>query len=110
MSVSRRDFNRLALAGLAGLSAVGSGRALASVSASDRKFLFVFARGGWDYSYVFAPLFDNSFCDTDPSSAPATAPTSPMRVMIPSTTSTSAGRRGAPVPSTSMAPRSTRCI
>jgi uncharacterized protein (DUF1501 family) len=73
MSVSRRDFNRLALTGLAGLSAVGSGRALASVSASDRKFLFVFARGGWDYSYVFAPLFDNSFCDTDPSSAPATA-------------------------------------
>jgi len=73
MSVSRRDFNRFALAGLAGLSAVGSGRALASVSASDRKFLFVHARGGWDYSYVFAPLFDNDFCDTDPTSAPATA-------------------------------------
>lgn len=73
MSVSRRDFNRLALAGLAGLSAAGSGVALAGPTPVDRKFLFVYARGGWDYSYVFAPLFDNAYCDPDPTSTTASA-------------------------------------
>ncbi|MES2642920.1 MAG: DUF1501 domain-containing protein [Myxococcota bacterium] len=71
MSVSRRDFNRLALAGLAGLAAAGSGVAVAAPSPDERKFLFVYARGGWDYSYVFAPLFDNPYCDMDPTATTA---------------------------------------
>lgn len=48
---------------LLGLAAGGAGLALprraraASVSASDRRFLFVQILGGWDVTRVFAPLF-----------------------------------------------------
>lgn len=42
----------------------GFGRAArAGVGANDRKFLFVFARGGWDPTWVFAPEFQNSSVD-----------------------------------------------
>ncbi|MSP55032.1 MAG: DUF1501 domain-containing protein [Myxococcales bacterium] len=37
--------------------------ARAAVASSDRKFLFVLARGGWDPTWVFAPEFDNSSVD-----------------------------------------------
>ncbi|MSP55357.1 MAG: DUF1501 domain-containing protein [Myxococcales bacterium] len=37
--------------------------ARADVGANDRKFLFVFAQGGWDPTWVFAPEFDNSSVD-----------------------------------------------
>jgi hypothetical protein len=72
MSFSRREFGRMALSSLA-LSPLGLRPALASPASSERKFLFIFARGGWDYSYVFAPLFDNSWVYTDPGSTAAEA-------------------------------------
>jgi len=37
--------------------------ARAEVSSNDRKFIFVFAQGGWDPTWVFAPEFDNSAVD-----------------------------------------------
>ena len=46
---------------LAGLGI--SSLARASVNATDRKFLFVFAQGGWDPTWVFAPEFDNASVD-----------------------------------------------
>ncbi len=51
MSFTRR---RLLQATAAGLLVPSSLRA-ASPSAADRRFLFVFAKGGWDQGYVFAP-------------------------------------------------------
>jgi hypothetical protein len=62
----------MALSGLA-ISSLGLRPALASPASAERKFLFLFARGGWDYSYVFAPLFDNSWVDPDPESTAAEA-------------------------------------
>lgn len=69
---SRRTFGRVALSSLA-MAPLGLRPALASPADSERKFLFIFARGGWDYSYVFAPLFDNSWVSTDPDSTEAEA-------------------------------------
>jgi hypothetical protein len=42
-------------AALTGLGLLPSGIARALPPSSDRKFLFVFARGGWDQTYAFAP-------------------------------------------------------
>jgi hypothetical protein len=39
------------------------GLARAALSASDRRFLFVFVDGGWDPTWVFATVFDNSLVD-----------------------------------------------
>ena len=59
---------------LAGLAALAGGRSvLASPAASERKFLVVYANGGWDYSYVFAPLFDNDWVSVDENSTTAEA-------------------------------------
>ncbi|MEN0062527.1 MAG: DUF1501 domain-containing protein [Myxococcota bacterium] len=41
----------------------------ATVSASDRKFIFVFAQGGWDPTRVFAPEFANPDIDMEPNGA-----------------------------------------
>ena len=46
-------------------------RALAETSA--RRFLFVHADGGWDPTYVFAPVFDNPQVDMPPNSTAAEA-------------------------------------
>ncbi len=52
-------------AGLAG-AALGVPRAArASVSPADRKFVFVFACGGWDPTRVFADGFDNPLVDME---------------------------------------------
>lgn len=40
--------------------------ARAAVSGSDRKFVFVFAEGGWDPTRVFAPEFANPQVDMEP--------------------------------------------
>lgn len=73
MKISRRQLHRLGLATF-GAAALGAPRRTrATVSAADRKFLFIFADGGWDYSYCFAPLFDNPVVDSDPDSEPAEA-------------------------------------
>ncbi len=39
---------------------------------AGRKFLFVFAWGGWDPTWVFAPMFDSPFVDMDARSEPYT--------------------------------------
>jgi hypothetical protein len=36
----------------------------------ERRFLFVFAEGGWDQACVFAPLFDNPLCDKESHAVP----------------------------------------
>jgi hypothetical protein len=69
MSLDRRSF--LAGAGAAGLLAPTLARG--SVSPADRRFLFVFASGGWDPTRVFADAFDNGNVDMEPDAAPATA-------------------------------------
>lgn len=50
MSFSRRELMKLAGAGLLAplLTGVGNGQ--------DRRFLFIFVRGGWDPAFVFAPV------------------------------------------------------
>lgn len=58
--------------------AAGAGLIPARLSAApqdlaDRKFLFVFCLGGWDPTYVFAPMFDSGFVAVDPKSSVATA-------------------------------------
>lgn len=62
-TLRRRDLLKLLpatmLAGLPQLARGGAG-------ANDRKFLFVFAQGGWDPTWVFAPEFDNPYVDMPP--------------------------------------------
>lgn len=56
----RRELLKLLPASLlAGLPRLARG----GVAANDRKFLFVFAQGGWDPTWVFAPEFDNPNVD-----------------------------------------------
>ncbi len=56
-----------ALAGLPLLSGLfGLPTQALAASASQRKFLFVFAGGGWDPTWVFAPMFDSPYVDSDP--------------------------------------------
>jgi uncharacterized protein (DUF1501 family) len=59
---SRRDTLRLMTGGLM-VGAALPGLARAALSASDRRFLFVFVDGGWDPTWVFATVFDNSLVD-----------------------------------------------
>ncbi len=63
-SLSRRRFGQLGLSGLVG-AALGM-RGARAEGAATRRFLFLFARGGWDFSYTFAHLADNPNIDTDP--------------------------------------------
>jgi hypothetical protein len=60
--------------GLAGLAALGlSPRAARAATASDMKFLFVFAPGGWDTTRVFANEFSNNAVDLEAAAEPGTA-------------------------------------
>ncbi len=60
--ITRRDLMRLLPASM--LAGLGLSRlARADVGANDRKFLFVFAQGGWDPTWVYAPEFDNQYVD-----------------------------------------------
>ncbi|MCP4807601.1 MAG: DUF1501 domain-containing protein [Proteobacteria bacterium] len=64
----------LALTG-AGLG-LGSSRALAGplpLSAKDRRFLFVYTKGGWDPTWALAPMFDSPYVDVDDNSFETTA-------------------------------------
>lgn len=67
--LSRRELGALAAAGLGGLALPR----LARAGAEERKFLFVYCYGGWDTSFVFAPMFDIEIVDTDPGSTTAEA-------------------------------------
>lgn len=72
LRLSRRDLARLTIGGL---GAAGLGlprRARAAASASERRFLFFFLRGGWDYSYL-TPLYDNDNVDCPDDGEPAEA-------------------------------------
>ena len=40
-------------------------RAARAAGTTDRKFMFVFAQGGWDQTRLFAPLFDSSVVDME---------------------------------------------
>jgi uncharacterized protein (DUF1501 family) len=64
--MNRRSFLQSTAVGAAGLALPYSPLARASVSASDLKFIFVFAQGGWDPTRVFATEFSNSNVDMEP--------------------------------------------
>lgn len=73
---SRRGVLRgLGAAGLAGLAAPLLPRrtAAASVSASDRRFIFVQVLGGWDVTRAFAPLFGAEAVSMEPDAAETSA-------------------------------------
>lgn len=69
MPISRRH---LLGASAAALAVPRLGRAAAAPE--DRRFIFIFANGGWDLSWGLVPLFDNARVDSPTDgSAPATA-------------------------------------
>lgn len=67
---SRRQF--LARAAGAGLLGAGLHR-LSAATPAGRKFLFVFCKGGWDPTWVFAPLMGASGVYVEPTASLATA-------------------------------------
>ena len=62
--LSRRSLCRL-LSGAALAPALGSGAAMAT-GAEERRFLFVFANGGWDPTFLFTPDLDDPGVWMDP--------------------------------------------
>ncbi len=66
-SLTRRGF--LGVAGLAGLSLPGR---LGAAPPAHRRFLFVYVNGGWDPTFVFAPMFDSALVDMPENSQLAT--------------------------------------
>jgi len=71
--MKRRDFIVGSGAGLLGASALPS-LSRASVSAADRKFIFIFCYGGWDPAMAFCPhVGDGDLIDREPASDTATA-------------------------------------
>ncbi len=62
MTVRRRDLLGLSALALGGLAAPRR----AAAAASERRFLFVLARGGWDTTYVFTPSMDNPRVSCEP--------------------------------------------
>ncbi len=65
--LSRRSL----LAFAAALAATLAPRRARAADLAARKFLFVFARGGWDPTWVFAPDVDPALVDVDPEATPA---------------------------------------
>ncbi len=70
--LTRRSLLALGGGGLL-LPSLLPGRAFGDGASPDRKFLFVFCPGGWDPTYVFAPLFGNPLVDMEPAATTATA-------------------------------------
>ena len=71
--MKRRDFIVGSGAGLLGASALPS-LSRASVSAADRKFIFIFCYGGWDPAMAFCPnVGDGDIIDRESASDTATA-------------------------------------
>ena len=68
--LSRRTFHGLLGTGL--LGALAPRLLRAAPAANDRKFLFIFVNGGWDPTWVFAPMFGRSSIDMDPAATTAT--------------------------------------
>ncbi len=67
MHLHRRDLLRMLPATLALLGA--SGRSRRAPAIAERRFLFIYADGGWDPSFVFNPAFDNPYVDMPPDGA-----------------------------------------
>lgn len=71
MALTRRQLlSRSALLGASGLLP-GALRA-SPLAANDRKFLFLFCVGGWDPTWVFAPILGSDNVDVDPDGASST--------------------------------------
>ena len=79
MPASRREILRASALGagaLLGLPLLSRGAGFLGAAHADpqglagRKFLFVFAAGGWDPTWVFAPMYGSPAVATDPSGAP----------------------------------------
>ncbi|MEZ4236614.1 MAG: DUF1501 domain-containing protein [Myxococcota bacterium] len=68
MHLDRRSFLASALAS----SLLTPSLASAAAAPGDRRFLFVFASGGWDPTRVFADAFDNPAVDMEPGAERAT--------------------------------------
>ena len=72
--LTRRDLGRMMLGSTAGAGMAGAlgipRLARASGSASERRFIFLFLRGGWDTSYL-TPLYDNDNVDCPTDGEPA---------------------------------------
>ena len=66
--LNRRQFCSLTAGLIAAPRALGL-----PLPTSSRKFLFIFCRGGWDPSMVFAPALDNPLVDTESSAVTADA-------------------------------------
>lgn len=69
---SRRQFIKGAF-GTLGAAGIASSMSIprlisAEETSNERKFLFVFAQGGWDQTHLFAPLWNNRHIDMEPSS------------------------------------------
>ncbi|RME28443.1 MAG: DUF1501 domain-containing protein [Deltaproteobacteria bacterium] len=65
------DRRQLLKAGAATLVAPSLVRPARAASAADRRFLFVFAQGGWDPTYAFAPVFGSDRVDMPEDAGPA---------------------------------------
>ena len=77
--ISRRALIQSSLVG-SGLAALGLGpRAALAATASDTKFVFVFAPGGWDTTRVFADEFANPDVDLEPAGLVVRHSTAPPR-------------------------------
>jgi hypothetical protein len=68
--LTRRQLLRLVPAGL--LAGAVPRAARADISPAQRRFLFVFCYGGWDPTYVFAPMFGNANVTPEDGAEPAT--------------------------------------
>ena len=66
---TRRDLLRAGLGLGAGAAMLGLPGVTRAVGSSDLRFIFVFARGGWDTSRVFSPVLGSPHVETEPDAA-----------------------------------------
>src|SRR5262245_48382131 len=69
MALPPLPLSRRRLLSGAGLALASTGlwipRRLQAATTPERKFLFVFCRGGWDTTYVFTPMFGNPYASVE---------------------------------------------
>jgi uncharacterized protein (DUF1501 family) len=71
---SRRSLLQLGALGLGAAGALGGlSRSARASTSGERRFLFVFCRGGWDPACVLAPQFGTDAVDVEPDASPATS-------------------------------------
>jgi len=64
-TLSRRDMTRLLAVGGLGLGALPAIAGPKSVPPTQRRFLFVYCKGGWDPTFAVAPMFDSPYVDLE---------------------------------------------